>query len=192
MLHRFAKFVAACTVILVLAGSFVTSTGSGSLGSRLADDLRLEHVHVPAFEMGRRHLLRARPSADCQHGRVPHHRARRLAVAGRITPLDEVARRRGAGRGHPSGRARRADGPVLPAGAGLDRACRARRNLLLSHDRHRALHLTVLDAAATIASTIASAAAVSRRPRPRSSTCRFSSARRCGTPTPAWPFRTSR
>jgi heme a synthase len=29
MLHRFAKFVAASTVILVLAGSFVTSTGSG-------------------------------------------------------------------------------------------------------------------------------------------------------------------
>src|SRR6187551_3614262 len=29
MLHRFAKFVAGCTVILVLAGSFVTSTGSG-------------------------------------------------------------------------------------------------------------------------------------------------------------------
>src|SRR5436305_8370539 len=29
MLHRFAKLVAACTVVLVLAGSFVTSTGSG-------------------------------------------------------------------------------------------------------------------------------------------------------------------
>jgi len=29
MLHRFAKFVAACTVLLLLAGSFVTSTGSG-------------------------------------------------------------------------------------------------------------------------------------------------------------------
>jgi cytochrome c oxidase assembly protein subunit 15 len=29
MLHRFAKFVAACTVLLVLAGSLVTSTGSG-------------------------------------------------------------------------------------------------------------------------------------------------------------------
>ncbi len=29
MLHRFAKLVAACTVILVLAGSFVTSTGAG-------------------------------------------------------------------------------------------------------------------------------------------------------------------
>ena len=29
MLHRFAKFVAGCTVLLLLAGSLVTSTGSG-------------------------------------------------------------------------------------------------------------------------------------------------------------------
>src|SRR5689334_21020703 len=29
MLHRFAKFVAGCTVLLVLAGSLVTSTDSG-------------------------------------------------------------------------------------------------------------------------------------------------------------------
>jgi len=29
MLHRFAKLVAGCTVLLVLAGSLVTSTGSG-------------------------------------------------------------------------------------------------------------------------------------------------------------------
>src|ERR1043165_5849021 len=29
MLHRFSKFVAGCPVVLVLAGSFVTSTGSG-------------------------------------------------------------------------------------------------------------------------------------------------------------------
>src|ERR1700694_254824 len=29
MLHRFAKLVAGCTVVLVLAGSLVTSTGSG-------------------------------------------------------------------------------------------------------------------------------------------------------------------
>src|SRR4029453_13252063 len=29
MLHRFAPFVAACTVLLLLAGSLVTSTGSG-------------------------------------------------------------------------------------------------------------------------------------------------------------------
>ena len=33
MLHRFAKFVAGCTVLLVLAGSLVTSTGSGLVGS---------------------------------------------------------------------------------------------------------------------------------------------------------------
>jgi cytochrome c oxidase assembly protein subunit 15 len=29
MLHTFAKFLAGCTVLLVLAGSLVTSTGSG-------------------------------------------------------------------------------------------------------------------------------------------------------------------
>src|SRR5262249_37053908 len=29
MLHRFATFVAGCTVLLILAGSFVTSAGSG-------------------------------------------------------------------------------------------------------------------------------------------------------------------
>src|SRR2546427_4173096 len=29
MLHRFAQFLAGCTVLLVLAGSLVTSTGSG-------------------------------------------------------------------------------------------------------------------------------------------------------------------
>src|SRR5215471_748943 len=29
MLHRFAKFLAGCTVLLLLAGSLVTSTGSG-------------------------------------------------------------------------------------------------------------------------------------------------------------------
>src|SRR5207237_1930972 len=29
MLHRFATFVAGCTILLVLAGSLVTSTGSG-------------------------------------------------------------------------------------------------------------------------------------------------------------------
>ena len=29
MLHRFSTFVTACTVVLLLAGSLVTSTGSG-------------------------------------------------------------------------------------------------------------------------------------------------------------------
>ena len=49
--------------------------------ARLADDLRLEHVHVPAVEVGRRHLLRARAPADRQHRRLPHDHPGRLAVA---------------------------------------------------------------------------------------------------------------
>ena len=58
--------------------------------------LRLEHVHVPAVEVGGRNLLRARPPADRQHGRLSHHHPRRLAVARRPAPLAEAARRRGA------------------------------------------------------------------------------------------------
>ena len=50
--HRFAKFVAACTVLLILAGSLVTSHDAGPVGARLADELRLEHVHVPAVDVG--------------------------------------------------------------------------------------------------------------------------------------------
>src|SRR5438132_4312580 len=61
MLHRFAKFVAACTVLLVLAGSLVTSTDSGlsvpdwptSYGwsmftfppSKWVGGIRYEHTH---------------------------------------------------------------------------------------------------------------------------------------------------
>ena len=90
MLHRFAKFVAACTVLLLLAGSLVTSTGSGPLGSRLADELRLEHVHVPAVEVGRRHLLRARPSADREHASASSRSCSPLALARRAAALDEA------------------------------------------------------------------------------------------------------
>ena len=78
LLHRFAKLVAASTVLLIAAGGLVTSTGSGLVGARLAEHLRLVHVLVPAREDGRRHLLRARPPADRQHGRLPddHPRGR--------------------------------------------------------------------------------------------------------------------
>ena len=149
MLHRFAKFVAACTVLLVARRQPRHEHRLRSVGSRLADDLRLEHVHVPALEVGRRHLLRARPSADRQHRRLPHHRPRRLALARRAAPLDEAARRRGARRGHPAGRARRPDGAVLPARADLDRARRPGRDLLLPDGRDRALHVARLARAAT-------------------------------------------
>ena len=83
MLHRFAKFVAACTVLLILAGSLVTSTDSGLSVPDWPTTLRLEHVHVPAVEVGRRHPLRARPPADREHGRLPHDHPRGLAVAAR-------------------------------------------------------------------------------------------------------------
>ena len=83
MLHRFSQFVVGCTVLLVLAGSLVTSTGSGLAVPDWPTTLRLEHVHVPAVEMGRRHLLRARPPAHREHGRVPHDHPGRLAVARR-------------------------------------------------------------------------------------------------------------
>src|SRR5467141_935609 len=103
MLHRFAKVVVGCTVLLVLAGSLVTSTGSGlsvpdwptSYGWNLftfqpsrwvggipyedgkvnrsqpyevgqsgteRPEPVLESVHLSAFEVGRRHPLRARSS----------------------------------------------------------------------------------------------------------------------------------
>ena len=38
MLHRFSKFVVACTVLLMLAGSLVTSHDVGPVRARLADD----------------------------------------------------------------------------------------------------------------------------------------------------------
>ncbi len=38
--------------------------GVGALGARLADDLRPQHVHVPALEDGRRDPVRAHPPAD--------------------------------------------------------------------------------------------------------------------------------
>ena len=82
MLHRFAKFVAGCTVLLILAGSLVTSTRRRPVGARLADELRLEHVHLPAVDVGRRHLLRARASADREQRRVSHDHSGRLALAG--------------------------------------------------------------------------------------------------------------
>ena len=51
----------------------------GTVGSRLADHLRLEHVLVPAVQVGRRHPLRTRPPAHRQHGRLPHDHPRRVA-----------------------------------------------------------------------------------------------------------------
>ena len=100
---------------------------------------------VPAFEVGGRHPLRARSSPDCEHRRIPHHRARSVAVVARAAAVGEVARHRRPGRGHRAGRAGRADGPVLSAGGDFDRTCGARRDLLLPGRLDRALHVAAVD-----------------------------------------------
>ncbi len=116
MLHRFAKFLAACTVFLILAGSLVTSHRLGTVGSRLADEVRLEHVHVPAVDVGRRasSTSTATGSSPAGVGFLTIILAAWL-LAGRAAALDALARRRRARRGHRAGLARRPDGDVLPA-----------------------------------------------------------------------------
>ena len=67
-------------------------------GARLADDLRLLDVLVPARQDGRRDLLRARPPADRDDRRAADDRARDLALARRAAPLGASARLVGARR----------------------------------------------------------------------------------------------
>ena len=67
--------------------------GLGPLGARLADHVRVEHVHVPREQVGGRDPLRAQPPADREHGRVPHHHPGGMDVVGRIAPLGPQARR---------------------------------------------------------------------------------------------------
>ena len=108
MLHRFAKFVAGCTVLLVLAGSLVTSTGSG--------------LSVPDWPTTYGWNMFTFPPSKWVGGILYEHGHRLIAsTVGFLTivlaawlwlrgaaPLDEVARRRRARRGHRPGRARRA------------------------------------------------------------------------------------
>ena len=81
MLHRFAKFVAGCTVLLVLAGSLVTSTGSGlsvpdwptTYGWNMFTFPPSKWVGGILYEHGHRLIASTR--------RLPHDRARRVALA---------------------------------------------------------------------------------------------------------------
>ena len=146
-LHRYAKLVSAATVLLIVAGGLVTSTGSGLCRSRLAHQLRLEHVHVPHEAHGGRHLLRARPPAHRERRRVSHDRPRVLDLEGRTAALDAHARIHGARRRLPAGTAGRHHRALFPADGGVDRARRARADLLLPDGRDRALHLARLDGA---------------------------------------------
>ena len=99
MLHRFAKFVAGCTVLLVLAGSLVTSTGSG--------------LSVPDWPTTYGWNMFTFPPSMWVGGILYEHGHRLIASTvgfltivlaawlwrRRAAPLDEVARRRRARRG---------------------------------------------------------------------------------------------
>ena len=112
-------------------------------------------------------------------------------------PLDEVARRRRARRGHRAGRARRPHGAVLPARRDLDRARRAsRKSSSASRSRSRSSRRRAGSPAMrpAPATPVDDRDAAPRRRRPPRSLIytRSSSARRCGTPARAWRFLTSR
>ena len=64
----------------------------GPLGARLADDVRPQHVHVPAVEDGRRDPLRAHAPADRLGGRHADGRPGGLAGAAGAAALGAPAR----------------------------------------------------------------------------------------------------
>ena len=117
MLHRFAKFVAACTVLLVLAGSLVTSTASG--------------LSVPDWPTTYGWNMFTFPPSKWVGGIFYEHGHRLIASSvGFLTivlaawlwragtaAMDALARRRRARRRRRAGRARRPDRPLLPAGS---------------------------------------------------------------------------
>ena len=68
--------------------------GVRPFGSRLADDVRAEHVHVSAVALGRGNPVRAFPPADRCDGRIPHGLASRSGFWLRGAPaMDESSRR---------------------------------------------------------------------------------------------------
>ena len=107
----------------------------GTLGSRLADHLRPEHVHVSGVQVGGRHPLRARAPPDRLGSRASHRRAGRLAGAPRAAPLGTPPRLlRPRGGGCP-GRPRRADRPAAPSHRRLRGARLPRADVLLHRRR---------------------------------------------------------
>ncbi len=170
------------------------------VGARLAEHLRLVHVRVSAREDGRRHLLRAHAPADRQHRRLPDHGAGVLALARRAAALGAPARVHRARRRRHAGHARRHHRPLVPARPDLDRARQPGADRLLPDRDDRAGHVAGMAARVRHAAPAAHARAaddptlrtVAVVTTALASTCRSSSARPCGTPTPGWRFRTSR
>ena len=187
-LHRYAKFVSAATVLLIVAGGLVTSTGSGlavpdwptSYGwnmftfpmKHMVGGIFYEHGHrLIASGVGFLTIIlalwiwRAEPR-------------RWMRVLG-FTALGSRVR---------AGTPRRNHRAVFSPDAGVDRARRARADFLLSDDRDRAVHVARLDRADVRTRRRPHASRWSQRRQPSSSTCRSSSAPRCGTRMPDWRF----
>ena len=145
MLHRFAKFLVACTVLLILAGSLVTSHDAG--------------LSVPDWPTSYGWNMFTFPPSMWVANILYEHGHRLIAsTVGFLTivmavwlwiggpaPLAALVRRRHARLGRRAGPARRPDGAVLPAGGHLDRARRPRGNFLLHDGRDRDLHVARLD-----------------------------------------------
>ena len=53
----------------------------------LADHVRLQHVFVSDFKMGRRNFVRAHASIDGFAGRISHDHPRRVALAARRSAM---------------------------------------------------------------------------------------------------------
>ncbi len=177
-LHRYAKFVSAATILLIVAGGLVTSTGSGlavpdwptSYGwnmftfpmQHMVGGIFYEHGHrLIASGVGFLTIIlslwvwKAEPRRWMRDARV--HRARRRVRAGT---------------------ARRHHRALFPSHARIDGARRSRADLFLPHDRHSPVHVAWMGRAETrTPSTIASSGS-SRRQRPSSSISRSSWVRR--------------
>ena len=110
---------AAATFPLIFMGGLVTSPRRGDERAGLAEQLRLQHVPVPAEPVGRRHLLRAHASADGHGRRAAVDRAGDRRPGGLEPPaVGAVAGDRRPGRGHLPGRARRPAGGAGQARSG--------------------------------------------------------------------------
>ena len=143
----FAVLTAAATLVLIVRRRPRHSTGSGALRARLAARPTAEHVHVPVQD-GRRRPLRARPPPGRFGRRPADDRPRGLARAPEprrwVRRLGYV----GAGRGRRAGGARRPDGALPAAHAGVGGARLPRAGLFLPDRDARGRHLAALAQAA--------------------------------------------
>ena len=140
-LHRYAKFVSAATVLLIVAGGLVTSTGSG--------------LAVPDWPTSYGWNMFTFPMKHMVGGIFYEHGHRLIASGvGLLTIIlalwiwkaeprrwMRVLGFTALGRRVPAGAARRHHRALFPSDGGVDGARRPRADLFLPDDRHRAVYL---------------------------------------------------